>query len=149
MEIKLQRIRDDGEATLGALHVGNLVVFTLEDQHQDTKVAGETRIPSGRYYLKKRRYGRFYDAYNARWGHDYVLVLVDVPGFTDILIHTGNKDEHTDGCILVGFGANIFAEAEVSQSRPAYLAVWSMIDDAFGRGEKVRINIIDEENSNV
>ena len=28
--------------------------------------------------------------------------IMDVPGFTDILIHCGNTHEHTSGCILVG-----------------------------------------------
>ncbi len=31
-----------------------------------------------------------------------MLHIQDVPGFTYILIHTGNTDEHTSGCLIVG-----------------------------------------------
>ena len=32
----------------------------------------------------------------------YVPAVLNVPGFTDILIHAGNSDKDTRGCILVG-----------------------------------------------
>ena len=31
-----------------------------------------------------------------------MLHLQDVPNFTYILIHAGNTDEHTSGCLIVG-----------------------------------------------
>jgi hypothetical protein len=34
--------------------------------------------------------------------HKGMLWLQDVPNFTFVYIHTGNKDEHTMGCLLVG-----------------------------------------------
>ena len=36
---------------------------------------------------------------NAHYG---MLHIQDVPNFTYILIHTGNTDEHTSGCLIVG-----------------------------------------------
>ena len=92
MELYLTRMLDDGEATLGLLALPRDNCFTLEDQHQDVKVDDETRIPAGRYEIIKRDHGRFYEAYKARWGHAWALEIADVPGFTDVLINTGNKD---------------------------------------------------------
>jgi len=145
VEITLQRIRDDGEATLGVLYIDNQICFTLEDQHQALKIPGETRIPAGRYYINRRRRGKFYEAYKARWQHDYALEIIGVPQFTDVLIHTGNTDDHTAGCVLVGITADASIEATIGKSRAAYLMVWQSINAAFDRDEKVRINIIDEE----
>ena len=34
--------------------------------------------------------------------HKGMLWVRDVPGFEYILIHTGNTDEHTSGCLIVG-----------------------------------------------
>ncbi len=144
MELHLNRLLDDGEATLGLMILPKDRCFTLEDQHQDVKVAGETRIPAGRYEIIKRTHGRFYEAYKARWGHDWALEIANVPGFTDILIHTGNKDEHTSGCVLAGYGASIRGEAEINQSRPAYEMVFEATYRAFSQGERVFITITDE-----
>lgn len=149
MELYLTRLLDDGEATLGLLTLPNDTCFTLEDQHQDVKVAGETRIDAGRYEIIKRTHGRFYEAYKARWGHAWALELADVPGFTDILIHTGNKERDTEGCILVGYGANVRDEAEINQSRPAYVMVFEVIYRAFSQGERVWVTITDEGTSYV
>ena len=149
MELHQNRLIDDGEATLGLLPLPRDNCFTLEDQHQDAKVAGETRIPAGRYEVVKRTHGRFYEAYKERWGHAWGLEISDVPGFTDILIHTGNKDEHTAGCLLVGYGADISGEAEISRSRSAYEMVFEVTYRAFSQGERVWITITDEGNSYV
>lgn len=151
MELYQTRLIDDGEATLGLLQLPKYNCFTLEDQEQPegVKVDGETRIPAGRYEVIKRTHGRFYEAYKARWSHGWALEIADVPGFTDILIHTGNKDEHTSGCLLVGYGADISGEAEISRSRPAYEMVFETIYRAFSQGDRVWITIADEGTSYV
>lgn len=71
---------------------------TLEPTRRDLaggahKVAGRTAIPEGRYPLVIARSRRF-----RRW----LPTLVGVPGFKGILIHTGNTELDTRGCILVG-----------------------------------------------
>ena len=79
--------------------------FTLEDEYRAEKVKHHTRIPEGIYKLELRRYGGFHARYQERYGSDWhkgMLEVLDVPGFTDILVHCGNTDEDTSGCILVG-----------------------------------------------
>ena len=129
MEIEVYRFLDDGKATLGMLYVDGVhICFTLEDEHRDFKVSGETRIPAGRYKVSKKTGGRFYEAYNQRWGHEYALAVDNVPGFTDIMIHTGVNEGHTAGCLLVGFDASIKNKTPIlNQSRNAYAAIYNLI----------------------
>jgi len=76
---------------------------TLEDIHRAIKVAGETRIPAGKYELRKREHGGFHRRYAARFPwHRGMIEICEIPGFTDVLIHTGNRHVHTAGCLLVG-----------------------------------------------
>lgn len=147
MRLRLDRWMDNGEATAGRLYVNDrFICYTLEDQHQDMKIAGETRIPSGVYPIVPRRFGRFFDAYMERWGHDFVPELEGVPGFTDILIHTGNTDDHTAGCILVGKGFNdTQGNFTVHASRDAYKALYDLIERGFHAGEDISIEINDED----
>ncbi len=146
MKMVLQRIKDNGEATLGLLFVnGEFQCFTLEDQRQEQKVTSETRVRSGKYKIAKKTSGRFYGAYSERWGHDFVPELLDVPEFTDILIHTGNTEGDTAGCILVGMGCEADGEPTISSSRLAYTLLWNKMDRAFQAGEPVEIEIKDEE----
>jgi hypothetical protein len=64
----------------------------------------ETCIPEGTYDIKFRTVGGFHEKYKKRYGNDHygMLHLQDVPNFTYILIHAGNTDEHTSGCLIVG-----------------------------------------------
>ena len=66
---------------------------TLEDELREQKLMHETAIPAGRYELE------FVDS--PRFGPQSIGLL-DVAGFTNILIHAGNRDTDTSGCIIVG-----------------------------------------------
>ena len=74
----------------------------------------ETCIPEGTYDIKLRTTGGFHARYAAKYGimHHGMLHIQDVPGFEYILIHTGNTDENTSGCLILG---NTQQDLDVSQ----------------------------------
>ena len=134
MELKLRRIAKRPTYTIGHLYNGDSYVCdSLEDTWRDLnkvkKVKGKTAIPEGRY--------RIIMAYSQRFGREMPL-LCDVPQFVGILIHAGNTDEDTEGCILVGENKVV---GKVVNSRYHAQIVSEMINDAIENGEKVFITI--------
>ena len=107
VQVKLTVVRTQfgTDATNGLLFIdGIFECYTLEDQYQAVKVMHETCIPEGTYDIKFRKTGGFHAKYTERYknAHYGMLHIQDVPNFTYILIHTGNTDEHTSGCLIVG-----------------------------------------------
>jgi hypothetical protein len=151
MQLEVLRFSSGAEATLGCLfEVTNrrqFLCFTLEDEFREVKVPGETRIPAGTYRVTLRTEGGKHAQYQQRYGpmHKGMLWVRDVPNYDFILIHTGNKDEHTDGCLLVGDNCdqNITDEGMVGASRNAYRRIYPPIAAALERGEEVTITYID------
>ena len=86
------------ERTLGKLYINKeFFCSTIEDKYRDLskekKVYGETCIPFGTYKViinMSPKYGRLMPR------------LLDVPHFDGILIHSGNTEQDSAGCILVG-----------------------------------------------
>jgi len=101
LTITLQRRPTDVDTTFGDLVLDGFKCFTLEDAIRekpgvkvaDWKVHGETAIPEGRYEIV------LHDS--AKFGAD-TLMLAFVQGFSYIYIHSGNDDDDTEGCIIVG-----------------------------------------------
>ena len=144
VELLLTRFSSGKEATLGNLFnvTGTeelqFLCYTLEDQYQDVKVAKETRIPAGRYQIKLRDEGGMTQRYAKRFDfHRGMLHLQDVPNFKYIYIHTGNTDDHTDGCILVGDGqvSNVIDRGQVTTSVAAYRRLYETILGALSEGD--------------
>ena len=108
MKLEVLRISSEKDSTSGILfdttNDKKFLCYTLEDEKRDEKVMGETRIPEGTYEIKLRTVGGFHQKYTKRFGniHRGMLHITSVPGFDYILIHCGNTDEHTAGCLLVG-----------------------------------------------
>ncbi len=105
MKLQVVRTQFGTDATNGLLFVNGLFeCYSLEDQYQAVKVMHETCIPEGTYDIKFRTVGGFHEKYKKRYGADHygMLHLQDVPNFTYILIHQGNSDEHTSGCLILG-----------------------------------------------
>jgi len=95
MELTLKRdILADGY-TLGLLSVdGKHYCYTVEDMvREGVKIPGKTAIPYGRYKVIVNMSNRF---------KKLLPLLLDVPGFEGVRIHSGNTAEDTEGCIIVG-----------------------------------------------
>lgn len=146
MNLKLVRFHTAEDYTLGLLYeVAEkrlFQCFTIEDEHRDSKVPGETRIPSGTYRLKLRTVGGFHSRYLKKYGPDFhkgMIQLEDVPGFEYVLIHIGNNDDDTAGCILVG---DTSQRAFIGKSAVAYQRIYLPIRDAILSGESVTLEVV-------
>lgn len=149
MELLSLRISSGDESTLGLLHdiTGSpeFLCYVLEDQFNEPKIPGETRIPSGKYQIKLRTEGGMHARYGQRFPwHRGMLWLQDVPDFTFIYMHVGNKDDDSEGCLLLGDGqiSNVTERGQVSSSVAAYRRVYSKIVEAL-ETEEVWINVED------
>lgn len=138
MKLLLERDVFNPEFTLGKLHVLNIRQFyTCEDAMRevkgkpvaDWKIRAQTAIPVGNYKVIINWSNRF---------KKHLPLLLDVPGFTGIRIHSGNHKDHTEGCILVGTGRTMDG---VSNSRYAMNILQKAIEEAIKRGENVTIEV--------
>tara|TARA_R100000008_G_scaffold76798_1_gene56861 strand:+ start:774 stop:1244 length:471 start_codon:yes stop_codon:yes gene_type:complete len=154
MKLKVLRFSSQEDSTSGALFKerddSNLefLCYTLEDEHRDSKIRGETRVPAGIYNIKLRTEGGFHERYKKRFSsiHKGMLHVTEVPGFEYILIHTGNTDEHTAGCLLVGDSQEnniIVKDGFIGKSTNAYKRIYPDIARAIEKGEEVIIEYID------
>ena len=145
MKLQVVRTQFGIDATNGLLFIdGVFECYTLEDQYQAVKVMHETCIPEGTYDIKFRKTGGFHAKYSARYknAHYGMLHLQDVPGFTYVLIHTGNTDEHTSGCLIVGEtqqDLDINFNGMVGSSAVAYKKMYAKVANQLLQGKKVTI----------
>ena len=156
MDLKVLRIGDNNDTSLGAFYVnGILACGTVEDEEREDKVAGETRVPEGKYYVCFRKEGGFHNRYTKKYGamHKGMLCIHNAPDwkliangmeFQYILIHTGNTDEHTAGCLLLNDGLDI-KNYVGNSSVNAYKRIYPQIAAALEAGEEVTIEYIDVE----
>lgn len=94
------------------------------------KVVGLTAIPEGSYPVVITKSPRF-----RRW----LPLLVGVPGFTGIRIHSGNMAADTRGCILVGENTIV---GRLTSSRATLTKLITSIMAASDQGEAVWITIV-------
>lgn len=116
MKLLLQRRYKKADYTIGDLYIdGEWFSNTLEDvdrgldwnmsldEIKEKKVYSKTAIPTGIYEVNMNVISpKFKDRSWAKpWGGK-VPRLEKVPGYEGVLIHPGNDDSDTSGCILVG-----------------------------------------------
>ncbi len=153
MELTVLRYSSGEESTLGLLFIdGKFACYTLEDEHRVIKVPGKTRIPAGRYKIKLRKEGSHHLRYKSKFPgiHKGMLHITNVPGFKWILIHIGNDDDDTAGCLLVGESSisNITQKGRINNSTLAYSRIYPGIARAIEGGHNVWITYLDEVNLN-
>ncbi len=152
MELQQFRIFNGDESTLSALYIEHVPeCFLLEDQHRDKKVKGETRISAGRYEIVLRKVvSPMTEKYRKKYPwFTYHLMLVGVPNFTNIYIHTGVTDDHTDGCLLTGdvlysnqIQIDQYKNGAVMYSSQAYERLYKKLQQTLSKSqEKVFITI--------
>ncbi len=137
MKLVVLRYSSQSDSTNGLLFVEtnrgfDFLCYTLEDEKRDMKVFGETRIPEGTYKLGIRDEGGFHSRYSNRFPdiHKGMLEVKDVPNFKYVLIHCGNTDEDTAGCLLLGDSQENNALIEngwIGKSTQAYTRVYLRI----------------------
>ncbi len=147
MEIDIVRYNSQDDFTDGLFIInGNFKVHVLEDEFRTKKVYGKTRIPNGRLKLELRTEGGFHNRYLKKFGSEFhkgMLWIKDVPGFEYVLIHIGNDNDDTAGCLLVGMSNNADDAGRIGGSTIAYKKIYPEIRDAILSGEEVYINIYD------
>ena len=141
MNIILNRIAKKAKYTIGKLYINDQYFCdTLEDtdrgltqsmteqQIKSKKVYGETAIPTGTY--------KVIISYSNKFKKQMPLLL-NVPGFAGIRIHTGNTEKDSLGCILVGKNK---AVGKVLESRDTYNKLFSILQKA-DKKETIKITI--------
>ena len=136
MKLRLVRRFKGKTYTIGSLSVnGEKFCDTLEDRVRDlaggeSKVPGETAIPEGRYKVIVNRSPKF--------GRDLPRLL-DVPQFEGVLIHRGNTDKDSSGCILVGENK---VKGKVINSTPYEEKLVTLCKAALADGETIEIEVV-------
>jgi hypothetical protein len=119
-------------STIGSLSVdGKFLCYTLEDVAREVKIPNETAIPYGTYEVITNYSNRF---------QKVMPLLLDVPGFEGVRIHSGNDKDDTEGCILLGMIKNVDF---IGQSKVAFGYFMPILTAALDTG-KVFIEITKE-----
>lgn len=126
---------------------------TMEDEFREVKVSGETRIPAGKYELKilrldtpltikhRKDYGAWFS---------YHIEICNIPNFKGVYIHSGNTDDHTDGCLLIGYGSQkINGIQSINNSKLAIKDFYNQVYEHLDKGNQAWITIRDEETLNI
>jgi hypothetical protein len=149
MELILKRTIPTDQTTIGELYIdGQFFCHTLEDVDRDLdiidplpiltsrKVYGQTAIPSGRYEIAITYSNKF---------KSFLPLLLNVPAYSGVRIHPGNKAADTLGCILVG-QYDTATPNFIKNSRVTFNKLFSAIKNASKR-EKIFITIVRQEAS--
>ncbi len=155
MRLELYRYSSQKDSTLGMMFLVDkagkkeFMCYTLEDEYRQNKIYGETRIPAKQYYIELRKEGGYNEKYKKRFKdiHEGMLHITNVPNFNWILIHCGNTDDNTDGCILVGDTSqqNISKEGFIGNSSECYKRIYPKILRILKSQKNLIIKIINFE----
>ena len=134
MKIEVIRHTFTGRSTIGSLYIDKkFECYTLEDVvRTGPKVHGQTAIPEGTYEVQI--------TFSPRFKRDLPLLL-NVPNFEGVRLHSGNRAEETEGCILVG---RAVLPHEVRGSRAAFDGLYGKLLAAWFRKEPMDITVRSE-----
>lgn len=130
MKLELKRTALNPNYTIGRMSIdGTRFSDTLEDAVRPVKIKGITAIPAGTYKVVMTLSNRF---------KKVMPLLVNVPGFEGVRIHSGNTSKDTEGCILIGRNT---IKGALTESRILTNQLYEYIEEAIQNGEEVEIKI--------
>lgn len=119
MKITIKRLYKTDVSTIGELSIdGIFECFTLEDVEREVKIKAETAIPKGTYKVIINQSVRM---------KKLLPLLLNVPNFEGVRIHSGNTNHDTEGCILVGQSRG---KDYIGQSRKAFEKLFKKMQEA-------------------
>lgn len=152
MILTLKRIYKGSRYTIGHLYVDGLrFCDTLEDRDRGLrddmplaiikakKIWGKTAIPTGSYRIDMHTVSP--SLKSKSWAKAYkgiVPRLVNVKGYDGVLIHPGNTDADTAGCVLIGENK---VKGKVINSVKTYYRLMPLLTGADERGETITLEI--------
>jgi len=150
MELILARTFFTNKTTIGPLYLAEVgpekpICFVLEDKCRQAfgepftqllKIPKQTAIPYGRYEIIVNKSGRF---------QKLMPRLLKVPFYDGILIHIGNRDVDTEGCLCVG---NTYQKDMVLDSKNCFNKIlFPLLKKTYDSGEKIWIEITKAKSS--
>ncbi len=151
MQLVLERKWKKNSYTIGILYIdGKRFCETLEDvdrkisssmtveQIKAIKKPNETAIPTGTYEITLNIYSQKfgYNSFYRRVCKGNLPRLLNVKGFDGILIHSGNTNLDTSGCILVGRNLEV---GKVLKSKETFEKLYKILKES---KDKITIKII-------
>lgn len=137
-QLLVKAITKTETSTISRLYInGHFECYVLEDKDRGMiqqmplsdlrklKVDGKTAIPSGTYKVNISFSNRF---------QKLMPILLEVPAFDGVRIHSGNWATNTEGCLLLGNG---IAKDMVTDSRTAFEAFFIKLKNMLKQGEVI------------
>ena len=152
MKIVNLRFGHGKTSSAGSLLIDDVpFAFIIEDEPRDIKVKGETRIPSGTYKLGIRKddtpltvkHRKAYNKPGDEW-FKYHIEVLNVPNFTGVYWHAGNKESDTEACQMPNYNASVIRGEYVgSSSVLATKAFYALVYPLLEKGKEVLYTIKD------
>lgn len=151
MKLRLVRIFNCKDYCIGKLYVnGKYFCDTLEDTDRGLKqsmkledllkikVKGKTAIPTGTYKITLDVVSQKFSKKNVyKFCKGKLPRLIDVLGYSGVLMHIGNKPEDTDGCLLVGENK---VKGQVINSTATFYKLYEILQSV-KKGEDITIKV--------
>lgn len=154
MNILIERKWKKETYTIGNLYInGTKFCNTCEDKDRhltqdmplskikEVKIADVTAIPTGTYKVRMDVISSKYSLkpwYYSNCHGGRVPRIENVPGFSGVLIHTGNTAKDSSGCVLVGKNDVV---GMVTNSKAIFLQLYKKMYEAYKRNESITLTI--------